>query len=109
MKATVLLEMEDYNHEAQTEFENMLRDYPDDGYVRQLYALFLTRQNDVPSRPGLLAGFCQLTVLGNLGQTPAIQLLILSESHENVSFFTVDHSGRYPDDRATHQYPPGPV
>ncbi|MEZ5031806.1 MAG: hypothetical protein R2787_10435 [Saprospiraceae bacterium] len=46
MKATVL-EMEEYNYEAQTEFENMLLDYPDDGYVRQLYALFLTRQDDV--------------------------------------------------------------
>lgn len=46
MKATVL-EMEQYNYEAQTEFERMLQEYPDDGYVRQLYALFLTRQNDV--------------------------------------------------------------
>ncbi len=46
MRATIM-EMEGYQYEAQRTFEQLLRDYPEDGHIRQLYALFLTRQNDV--------------------------------------------------------------
>ncbi|MCF8238675.1 MAG: hypothetical protein K9I85_10995 [Saprospiraceae bacterium] len=46
MKATIL-EMEGYMYEAQITFAALLEDYPDDGYIRNLYSLFLTRQNDV--------------------------------------------------------------
>ncbi len=46
MKATIL-EMEGYMYEAQIAFEDLLKDYPEDGHIRHLYSLFLTRQNDV--------------------------------------------------------------
>lgn len=46
MRATIL-EMEGYQYEAQRTFEQLLHDFPDDGHIRHLYALFLTRQNDV--------------------------------------------------------------
>lgn len=46
MRATIL-EMEGYQYEAQRTFEQLLHDFPEDGHIRHLYALFLTRQNDV--------------------------------------------------------------
>ncbi len=46
MKATIL-EMEGYMYEAQSAFDALLQDFPEDGHIRHLYGLFLTRQNDV--------------------------------------------------------------